>query len=371
MPSIDFSSLAQLHNMQWLGFLGALVLSLILTPIITRKSHQLNLISRTEDRHIHKDPTPRLGGIAIYISCLIISLLFIVIYGRYTPTGFEHFELLGILIGATLIFLVGLIDDILPLPAITKLLAQIFTAVVAWLSNVKIQFILNPLFFFNLSKSRVFELDPIWSFVITIGWLILITNALNLIDGLDGLAGGVSLIIAISLWTIFMDPNIAQPAGALLVATIAGALLGFLRSNYNPARIFLGDSGAYFLGFTLGATSVAGLSSNPNTASIGSVIILVFLLPLVDVCFAVTRRLLKKQPIMQADANHIHHQILRFGLSQKATTFILYGTCLLLGLIPSIFADSLKRYLILILLVTSLAVLNIFWKREPLNNEET
>lgn len=357
--------LLELEHSQCLGFVISLTLSLIFTPLIIGYAQRLDLLSPGGGRHIHDTPTPRLGGIAIYLSCLITSLFFIIIYGRYTPAGFEHFELLGILIGATLIFLVGLFDDLSPLPAMTKLIAQIFTAVVVWLCNVKIQYVSNPLFIMNLSESRVIELDPIYSFILTILWLVLITNALNLIDGLDGLAGGVSLISAISLWAIFVDPQIAQPAGALLVATVAGAILGFLRSNYNPARIFLGDGGSYFLGFTLGATAITGLSTDPNTATVGSVIVITLLFPLIDTFWAVLRRMLAGRHIFQADANHIHHTLLKSGLSAKATMFIIYGTCILLGLVAcSIVANSYKRYLILVLFVSSLAILNVFWKRE-------
>jgi UDP-GlcNAc:undecaprenyl-phosphate GlcNAc-1-phosphate transferase len=304
------------------------------------------------------------------LSLLITSLLFIVLYGRYTPRGFEHFELVGILLGGTLIFLVGLFDDITPLPAKFKLFAQIFAAIVAWLCQVKVKYIANPLFFFHLSESRVYELHPLLSFIITIGWLVLITNALNLIDGLDGLAGGVSLIGALSLWAVLIDAKIEQPAGALLAATLAGAVMGFLRSNYNPARIFLGDSGAYFLGFTLGAVAVAGLSGNPNTATIGSVVVIALSFPLVDTIFAISRRFLKGKPIMEADADHLHHRFLRAGLSTKGTMIMVYITCGLLGLTAATISGTHKRYFVLVLMTLSLALLSGFWRREKIKQVE-
>ncbi len=360
----------ELHNCQWIGFLLALLISLILTPLVIKQAVKFKLLSRKEERHIHENPVPRLGGISIYLSFLITSLIFVIIYGRYTPKGFEHFELLGILVGATLIFLIGLFDDIYPLPAFVKLISQIFSSIVAWFCNVKITYIANPLFFFHLSDHRVVHVDPIVSFILTIGWLILITNALNLIDGVDGVAGGVSLITAISLWAIFLDPKIAQPAGALLVATVAGAVLGFLRSNYNPAKIFLGDSGSYFLGFTLGASAVASLSGEANTATVGSIVIIAFSFPLADTCFAIIRRLIQGKPIMQPDNDHIHHRILKAGLSTKATMFVIYGSCLLLGLIAATLSGSTKRYFILLLLTFSLALLNFLWKRKKDNNSK-
>jgi len=274
------------------------------------------------------------------------------------------------------------------LPAVFKLFAQIMAAVVAWVCHVQVKYLVNPLFFvfqiwhkifpdgltfkyfvnapflMHLPHARVFELDPILSFVITVGWLILITNALNLVDGVDGVAGGVALIAALSLWAILLDDKINQPAGALLVSTLAGATLGFLRHNYNPARIFLGDSGAYFLGFTLGASAVAGLSSNPNTATVGSVMVIAFSFPLIETFFTILRRFLKNKPVMEPDAEHIHHQILRAGFSTKGTMLVIYVTCGLLGLAACTISGADKRYFILILTTLSLAFLSGFWRRE-------
>ncbi|MDJ0626052.1 MAG: MraY family glycosyltransferase [Candidatus Caenarcaniphilales bacterium] len=352
-----------LANSQLVAFVLALASSLFFTPLIRERAITFNLLDKPGGRHVHKSPVPRLGGVAIYLSLLITSLFFIALHGRYTPRGFEHFELVGILAGGTLIFLVGLLDDISPLPALYKLLVQIISAVVAWFCNVKVLYIVNPLFFLNLSSSRVLELDPLISFFVTVGWLVLITNALNLIDGLDGLAGGVALVVALSLWAILLDPKIMQPAGALLSATLAGATMGFLRSNYNPARIFLGDSGAYFLGFTLGANAVASLSVNPNTATVGSVVVLAFSFPLLETFFTITRRFLQNKPVMQPDAEHIHHKILKTGLSTKGTMMIIYASCILLGLIACTISGSHKRYAILVLMTLSLGFLSGFWRR--------
>lgn len=362
-------SLPNLQHSQPVAFFIALIASLIITPFITKRAVNLNLVDKPGGRHIHKNPVPRLGGLAIYLSLLISCLLFIVFYGRYTPKGFTHFELLGILVSGTLIFLVGLFDDLMSLPAWLKLSAQIFASIIAWVCQVQVKFLANPLFFLHLSNYRVIELHPLVSCIITIGWLVLITNALNLIDGLDGLAGGVALIGSLSLWAILVDGKIEQPAGALLSATLAGATMGFLRSNYNPARIFLGDSGAYFLGFTLGATAVASLSGNPNTATVGSVVVISLSFPLIDTAFAICRRIIKHKPIMEADADHIHHRILKAGLSTKSTMIVVYATCCLLGLVATTISGTNKRYLILILLTLSLALLSSFWRREKNSDE--
>lgn len=362
--------LPELKDSQVLGFAIALISSLILTPVICNWAVKLNLLDKPGGRHIHKNPVPRLGGVSIYLSLIITSLLFLIVYGRYSPGGIR-FELLGILAGGTLIFVVGLLDDLSPLPASFKLAAQILSAVVAWICNVKVKFLANPFFLLGLSGVRVLELDPIVSFVITIGWLVLITNALNLIDGLDGLAGGVSMITALSLWAILLDGKINQPAGALLSATLAGAIMGFLRLNYSPARIFLGDSGAYFLGFTLGATAVASLSGNPNTATVGFLVLVAFSFPLFETMFTIGRRFLKGKPIMQPDSDHIHHRILRAGVSPKLTMFIIWITCLLLGLVASLSSSGAqKRYIILTLMIFSLFLLSGLWNRGSLPGEE-
>ncbi len=364
LRALDFS-LPSLYESQWLGFFLALAFSLILTPFVTARAIQMKILDQPDsDRRIHKVPVPRLGGIAIFLSFLLVCILFIVFYGRYTPVGFKRFELLGILLGSTLIFIVGLLDDLSPLPALVKLIAQIMAASTAWFCQVQVKFIANPLFFFGLADTRALELDPLVSFLVTVFWLVLITNALNLIDGLDGLAGGVALICSLSLWAILLDEKIMEPAGGLTVAIIAGSILGFLRSNYNPARIFLGDCGAYFLGFVLGAVAVAGLTHSPNTATIGSIVVIAFSFPLIDTALAVFRRLLKGKPIMQPDAEHIHHSFLKAGLSTKATMYVIYLTCGLLGFLASAMTGSLKRYLILVLLVVSLFILNAFWRRK-------
>jgi len=343
-------------------FLG-LLFSLFFTPMVAKKAKQLKLLDLPGGRHLHKQPTPRLGGLSIFLSILISSLILVIIYGRYTPKHTQFFPIEGIALGAILIFLVGLIDDLIPLSAWVKLLAQLIASVAAVVTKVKIKYLVNPFFYLGLSDLRVFELNPILAFFITIGWLVLITNALNLIDGIDGLAAGVALICALSLWAILLDPSLLNPGAALLISTLAGSILGFLRYNFNPAKIFLGDSGSYLVGFLLGAVAINSLSSNPNTASVGSVIILAFSFPLLDIFFAVLRRLVNKTPIMKADDGHIHHRFLKLGFNTKQTMIIICFTCTLLGLIATMLTNSYKRYAILVSMTLSLALLSTFWSR--------
>ncbi|MDX1918746.1 MAG: MraY family glycosyltransferase [Candidatus Caenarcaniphilales bacterium] len=368
---LNLGKLLYLRDAQPFAFMVALIFSLFLTPFVRDWAGRLKLLDQPGGRHLHKNPVPRLGGIAIYFSLLVSCLILVILYGRYTPRGAQPFELVGLAVGGTLIFVVGLLDDLSPLPALLKLASQIAASVLAWFCNVKVLFLVNPLYFIGLSQSRVWELDPILSFVVTIGWLVLITNALNLIDGLDGLAAGVALIVALSLWAILLDPKIDQPAGALLASSIAGAVMGFLRWNYNPAQIFLGDSGAYFLGFVLGGTAVAGLSGNPNTSTVGSVVVLAFMFPIFELCFTIIRRLIQGKPVMQPDSDHIHHRFLRAGLSTKRTMLIIVATCFLLGLVAATLSGAHKRYLILLLMTLSLAILSGFWRRHPIDNSSS
>ncbi|MBX9685546.1 MAG: undecaprenyl/decaprenyl-phosphate alpha-N-acetylglucosaminyl 1-phosphate transferase, partial [Candidatus Obscuribacterales bacterium] len=169
------------------------------------------------------------------------------------------------------------------------------------------------------------------AFPVTVFWLVGIANAVNLIDGMDGLAAGVSLISAITIWSVAMAPNLHQPYAAWIAAVLAGALLGFLRWNFNPARIFLGDSGAYLAGFILGCVSITGVM---KTATVVTVLLpmLILFFPLLDTSWAIVRRLARGQSIFAPDAEHIHHRLLRTGLSQKKVAYLIYAFSGLLGL---------------------------------------
>ncbi len=303
----------------------------MITPLIKERASRLKLEPRGEGR----DTTniPRLGGIAILIALVLTTIIYLAIFGRYTPSGIKHLELEGISTGALIIFFIGLLDDIKPLPAPTKLAGQLTAAIVAWLMNVRIEFLANPIHYIDHARVSAIKLDDLSSLIITVIFLVAMTNAINLIDGVDGLAVGVTVICCVASWAINLSPILNQPAGAVLSATLAGACFGFLRYNFNPARIFLGDNGAYLLGFTLACISCIGLTKKVTVVTLSPILALIFLVPLIDMLYAIFRRATKNKPIMKPDLEHFHHKLLNKGFSQKQINYLFYSITFLAGLI--------------------------------------
>ena len=360
---------------QILAFLIALSIAYVLTPGIQSRASKLGFTDKPSRRKIHTAPIPRLGGVSIYVSLFFTSLIFIIAYWNYSLAIHGKFSLAGIFAGGTVIFIHGLFDDIEPLPANLKLFIQIFAATVAWYVGVKILYVINPVFhtdliFFKLYIGKEYlEFGLLTSYLVTLLWIIGITNAMNLIDGMDGLATGVSLIIAIAIWSVALDFRINQPGGALLSATLAGSLLGFLRWNFNPARIFLGDSGAYLTGFVLACLAVSCVLKKVALAVMLPVIILMFALPISDTLLAIIRRTLTKKSIMEPDREHLHHKMLAIGLSQKSASYFLYFVTWLLGFAATslVSLKSSFRFLILTALIMFIAMFYTYvinWKRQ-------
>jgi UDP-GlcNAc:undecaprenyl-phosphate GlcNAc-1-phosphate transferase len=352
------------------GFLMALSISWWLTPEIRARALRLGLVDQPgEERRIHKVAVPRLGGVVIYISVMLTIAILIAMTGRF-PKNARVGEggLAGIALGGTLIFILGLIDDLESLPAKLKLLVQTLAACTAYSLGVRIKTIplcsipgffgshsgiLSGLSnFCGLGNHTNNSIDlGIWSLPITVVWLVGMSNAVNLIDGMDGLAAGVSLISALTIWTVAMAESIDRPYAALTAAVLAGALLGFLRWNFNPARIFLGDSGAYLTGFILGAVSITGVIKGAAAATLivptFLLVILIFFFPLLDTFWAVVRRTAKGKSIFTPDSEHIHHRLLKAGLSQKSVAYLLYGVSALFGFIAASFVGQQVYFLLL------------------------
>lgn len=353
------------------GFLIALSISWWLTPEIRTRALKLGLVDQPgEERRIHKVPVPRLGGVAIYISVMVTIAILIAMTGRFPKNArLGEGGLAGIALGGTLIFILGLIDDLESLPAKLKLLGQVLAAGAAYSLGVRIKTIplsstLPALFhgpggLLN-SFSNVWGLGThtnnaidlgIWSLPLTIIWLVGMSNAVNLIDGMDGLAAGVSAISSLTIWTVAMAESIDRPYAALTAAVLAGALLGFLRWNFNPARIFLGDSGAYLTGFILGAVSITGVIKGAAAATLivptFLLVILILFFPLLDTSWAVIRRTAQGKSIFTPDSEHIHHKLLKAGFSQKKVAYLLYGFSAILGLIAAAFVGQQVYFLFL------------------------
>lgn len=294
--------------------LVAFLLSFLLTPFAKKLAIKFGAIDvPKDDRRVHTKPIPRMGGLAIYLAFTISMFLF-------SDIAFQ--KLLGIFIGSTILVVMGIVDDIKPLRASLKLVIQLIAAVVLVQFGFRIDFLTN----FFASSGYIF-FDKM-SIPITIIWIIGITNTINLVDGLDGLATGIATIAALTF--AYVSYSNGNTSVAILTVMLAGSSLGFLPYNFNPASIFMGDTGAYFLGFVLAAISIEGTLK--GTAAITVVIpVLALGLPIFDTTFAIVRRALTNKPIFEADKGHIHHRLLTIGYDQKGAVLILYAISILMG----------------------------------------
>lgn len=316
------------------GLALAMVISYAATPWVKRVAYKVGAIDVPKDnRRMHKTPIPRLGGLAIYLAFLFTVLIF----------GNIDRQMQGILLGTVMIVVLGVLDDIMALKALPKFLVQIAAAGVAVYHGCVIQFLSNP----NVFSEAMPYFDLGWlSVPVTIIWIVAITNAVNFIDGLDGLACGVSAISTASLLVIAI---LVQEWGiCIILAALLGACLGFLPYNRNPASIFMGDTGATFLGFILACLSVQGLFKFYAIVSF-AVPFLVLGIPIFDICFAFLRRIAKGQNPMVADRGHVHHRLIDMGFNQKQAVAICYMLTAILGLAAVVLTSSGElRALILI-----------------------
>jgi UDP-GlcNAc:undecaprenyl-phosphate GlcNAc-1-phosphate transferase len=307
-------------NNFFIAFLLAVSVTFVATPfakILAKKVGAIDIPK--DDRRVHTSPIPRLGGLAIYLG-FIVSVLFSV---RITE------RILGLLIGATIIVIMGFFDDIKPLPAKAKLVVQIIAAVVVIYTGTVILRITNPLHLLKIGSTYI-EFGNL-AYPITLIWIVGITNAINLIDGLDGLAAGVSTIASVTLFAVALCTPQSGLTIKLLTLILAGSTLGFLPFNFNPAKIFMGDTGSLFLGFVLSSVSIMGVMKTPATLAI-LVPIFAIGLPIFDTLVAMLRRFLSGKSMMEADKGHLHHRLLDIGLSQKQAVLTMYIISAALGM---------------------------------------
>ena len=311
-----------------LFMMGALVLaagiSFIATPLVKQLAYKVGAVDVPKDnRRMHKVPIPRLGGLAIFLAFMLSVLIFAEI----------DLETKGILLGAVMIVILGVLDDIMALPALPKFLVQIAAAVVVVLHGCRIEFLSNP-----VPGDATYLQLPEWvSIALTIIWIVAITNAVNFIDGLDGLAVGVSGISAATMLVVAII--VAENNIAIIMAALLGACLGFIPYNFNPAKIFMGDTGSTFLGFILATVSIQGLFKLYAIISF-AVPFLILGIPIFDICFAIIRRVAKGQNPMQADRGHVHHRLIDMGFSQKQSVAITYMLTAILGLAAVVLTSS-------------------------------
>lgn len=328
-----------------IAFLLATITAFVVTPYTIKLAKKVGAIDYPSDRRVNKKPIPRIGGLAV-ITGFLVSAIYLVISmsveGKLDLNDTENYKLklIGFLVGIVFLGIFALIDDIKSLKPIQKLIAQIVSAIIIFSFGIRIDEI-----------NGVILPEPI-SFILTVGWIIGITNAINLIDGLDGLSSGITLISCIFLLLIFATNN-SPVISIVLITALAGSILGFLPYNANPAKTFIGDVGAQFLGFSLSVIAILGVAKTVTLVVLIAPV-LVLGLPIFDTIFAIIRRLIKGKSlkaVFSADRGHLHHRIMKMGYTQKQAVYILYCLSASIGLFTLILInDGIWKALSLILL---------------------
>jgi UDP-GlcNAc:undecaprenyl-phosphate GlcNAc-1-phosphate transferase len=320
----------------------------VFTPWLRRLCERYRLVDEPSDgRRVHQKAVPRLGGIAIFLSVLIaVSVLGLVNNLLTQALRPELKEIFVFLLCGFLVLLLGVYDDLRGANATVKFAGLIAVTVLFYALGGRIEHLSIPFI-------GGVNLHPVVGFLLTIVWVVGIANAFNLIDGVDGLATGSALFSSLVLLTVSLLQGKVMVAVCALVLT--GALAGFLRYNFNPASIFLGDSGSLFVGFSLAALSILG-SQKASTAVAVAIPILAFGLPMVDTGVAIARRFVNRKPIFQGDREHIHHMLLQRGWSQRRVALVLYGVSAVFGLLAMLFVNSGSSLTAVVLFVVGVAV---------------
>lgn len=335
--------------------LGAFV-SFLVTPLARRLAFLVGAVDQPDPRKIHREPTPRLGGLAIVAGFCLPWLLLFFVDNRVAALFHEHERLLFVLLGAALtMFTVGVVDDIHGVSARGKLLVQVLVAVAMYWGDFRINLLSNP---FGSSVELGW-----WSLPITVIWIVGLTNATNLLDGMDGLVAGVVAVMSLTLAMIhIIDNNFVV---ALLAFTLAGATLGFLPYNFAPARIFLGDSGSLFLGLLMAGLSTISLFKAATVAMV-FVPLLVFALPLIDTTQVVIGRIRSGRHPFSPDKTHVHHRLLELGLDQKQVVLVLYLISLFLGVVAIVLSRKTEAKAAMALIAMAVVVCTglVVWTRK-------
>jgi len=361
-------------------FALSFVMAVVLTPIVIHVAKKNRWLDMPSARKIHQIPIPRLGGVALFISLWSSWALFCFFFPNVVPIEAKR-PLWGIFFGSLIVFILGIYDDLRGADAKKKLLVQLIAACWVTYMGLDIKILFNPI----TGMDTMLD-NSLWGQVITVLWIVGITNAINLIDGLDGLAGGVSLITAVTIYFISRDLGI--PHLPYLALCLSGACLGFLIFNFNPARIFLGDSGSLVLGFVLACFSILGTVKR-STAVVMLGPPLVLALPVADTFLAIARRFLRSaaahedlsgyrsflkpsaflgriREIFDADQNHIHHALVKVGLSHRKAVMILYIVTAILGV--SAYRIAVYNYWISSLLVLGILGFVLFFLTRKVKN---
>lgn len=297
-----------------------MAVALIVTPVSIKLAPKIGAMDIPKDeRRMHSSAMPRFGGIAIYAGIMVSLSCF----------ALDHHRVISIMVGCTLIYILGLIDDLKNLRPLVKLAGQIVCAAVLYVMGIRIQFITN---FFGEGNMMF---GDIACCIITILWIVAITNAVNLIDGLDGLAAGIAAISALCIGYVAYIHG--QYTTTLAMMVVAGAALGFLPYNFHPAKTFMGDSGSQLLGFSIAAFSILGAVKS-TTIVVVIIPALVLGLPIFDTLMAIIRRTLRHQSIGTADKEHLHHRIMKAGYGQRRAVMMMYCISGIMGIVAVLYS---------------------------------
>lgn len=301
---------------------------LMLTPIVRKIGLASGKVDIPNGRKVHSQPMVRLGGVAIFLGVLV-ALVVVWFTGGFLDADGSPLDpvtdnsIWGVTLGGIAFFLIGLVDDLIGLSAISRLIMQIVVASLAWYVGVDIAFLSLP-----WVETGIIQLPDAISLVVTVFWLVGMANAINWIDGLDGLAAGVAGIAAVVMTVVSL--YMQQPAAALIAAALAGGAISFLRYNFNPAQIFMGDGGAYFIGYTLAGVGIIGLVKGVTTVAV-LLPSLTLAIPILDMSAVILLRLRKGLSPFVADKRHLHHRLLNAGFSHRFTVLIIYVLALWVG----------------------------------------
>ncbi|MCD8048637.1 MAG: undecaprenyl/decaprenyl-phosphate alpha-N-acetylglucosaminyl 1-phosphate transferase [Clostridia bacterium] len=333
-----------------LAFMLAFFVAFAATPFVKRLAYKIGAVDVPKDsRRMHKTPKARLGGLAIFLGFVVSVCIFC---GMPDSSYALPQTLIGILLGALIIVILGMFDDVLALGPHLKFIIQTIAAICPVLFGVVIERISVPLF---ISETGVLELGWL-GYPLTVIWIVAVTNAFNLIDGLDGLAVGVASISSLTLMCISL--MLGNEYTAILTSALSGACLGFFPYNFNPAKLFMGDTGALFLGYTLSTVSILGLFKGYTIISV-AIPILIVALPIFDTSAAIFRRLKNHRPIMSPDRGHLHHKLIDKGFTQKQAVGIIYALCAVLCLFAVFLLATGGVKIIVVLLIAVIFVVSM------------
>lgn len=354
-----------------IAFMLAFLTTFVITPYTIKLAKKLGAVDTPKDeRRVNTVTMPRLGGLAI-IAGFVVSIIYLLIILSIEKNinlveDDLYIKLIGFFIGGIIIGIICFIDDLKDLPPMVKLAAQLVAAIIVVVCGLRIDNINVP-FFDKVGLPNIFAI------ILTIGWIVGVTNAINLIDGLDGLSSGIALISCVSMLIIFAlngSPIIA----ILLITALAGALSGFLPFNFNPAKTFMGDAGSNFLGYCLSVISIFGVAKTYTLVVVVAPLIILGL-PVIDTIVAILRRIIKGKSIkaiMKADKNHFHHKLLKMGFSQREAVLVMYAITAALGLFAIVLLESgiwkAISFLLLVVAIIAIGYRNFSKEKEENNN---